>query len=81
MMTRRTNLKFISVVGKKEQNLKSTQKIFTNLQEKTLPSRVCGGRGGEQRNQFAPSDTLPCFKRHYQSKSIDFLKQLIIRFK
>ena len=79
MMTRRTNLKFISVVEKKEQNLKSIQKIFTN--QKTLPSRVCGVRGGEQRNQFAPSDTFPCFKRHYQSKSIDFLKQLIIRFK
>ena len=46
MMTRRTNLKFISVVEKKEQNLKSIQKIFTN--QKTLPSRVCGVRGGEQ---------------------------------
>ena len=39
-------MKFISVVGKKEQNLKFIQKIFTNLQEKTLPSRVCGARGG-----------------------------------
>ena len=41
-------MKFISVVEKKEQNLKSIQKIFTN--QKTLPSRVCGVRGGEQRN-------------------------------
>lgn len=38
-------------------------------------------RGEGKRNRYATSGTVVCFRRHYPANNIDFLKQLIIRFK